>query len=487
MRYRLLPYLLLLVLYGTVGFTSFGFDDEFFNIRLIETLGWRTIEHVQTVDVHPPGSYALNWFFYSLAGDWSIVRLIAGLITGGSIIYFVESIFRRDGGRAAVMAFLLLGLNPGLLMWCTSVRWYAFFVPILIWLSVLPRKTTQWWWWRFCLGFLALAYIGYAAFLLLPAFLWLYWISDDRPTALKLKSLSAPVLLSSLLYVPQFWVFVQVHAENSNGQLAFLPSTLIGFVAGHLSNPGVFPLSLIGVLSSVGTAVTIMTMIQSRRPPEVQSYLLGSLVLLLSGITYKYRNLVVLGPLQTLALSRTVALDPSRWIYLGVTLIVAGNVVGVANVTRHEGTAKLGWNLPYSQVMDELDRERGRCNSDLLVLTYDPVFVWHLDNRGYRLATPIKGSHQTVESHRGCLALIKTFSGSRGNSVVSSMIADLGLDRLNDPRVMRFSRDPYFQHKRRLDRAYPEYAVELHFRVSQTRFAVPNSWAPRQSRAPNYQ
>jgi hypothetical protein len=365
-------------------------------------------------------------------------------------------------------------------MWCTSIRWYAFFVPILIWLSVLPRKSTQWWWWRFCLGLLALAYIGYAAFLLLPAFLWLYWKSDDRPTALKIKSLSVPALLSSLLYAPQLWIFLQVHAKNGGDQISFFPSTLIGFVTGHIANPGIFPLSVIGILSSIGTVITILAITRWRQPPEVKSYLLTSVIILVSGIASKYRNLVILVPLQALAVTRAINLSGgSRWLYVGVALIIAGNLAGTTNVARHEGTAKLGWNLPYSQVLDALDRERARCSSALLVLTYDPVLVWHLHKRGYTLATPLKGSHGTVDSHRGCLALIKTFSGSRGSESIGKMLSDLRIEQFTNHRVLNFGQDPHFSTKRWINADYPEYAAELHFMETRSRWPIPESWRRR--------
>ena len=53
-------YALTLILYTTVGFYSPGYDDEFYNIALIEKLGSKTIHFTQNNDVHPPLSYVIN-------------------------------------------------------------------------------------------------------------------------------------------------------------------------------------------------------------------------------------------------------------------------------------------------------------------------------------------------------------------------------------------------------------------------------------------
>jgi len=85
LNYFPLLYFFLLILYGFVGYSSFGYDDELFNIRLIERYGLGAISIVQQTDVHPPGSYLVNWALFTLLGDWKLVRLVGALFSFSGI------------------------------------------------------------------------------------------------------------------------------------------------------------------------------------------------------------------------------------------------------------------------------------------------------------------------------------------------------------------------------------------------------------------
>ncbi|MFW2098708.1 hypothetical protein ACG9ZL_21270, partial [Acinetobacter sp. ULE_I057] len=58
--YQILAYFFIVILYGPVGFFSPGYDDEFFNINLIETYVIKSLIIVQTGDVHQQASYLIN-------------------------------------------------------------------------------------------------------------------------------------------------------------------------------------------------------------------------------------------------------------------------------------------------------------------------------------------------------------------------------------------------------------------------------------------
>jgi len=100
--------LFLLVLYGLVGYLSFGYDDEFFNIDWISKYGFGVIHLVQTHDVHPPGSYFMDWLLFTLLGKWALVRLFISLITAISLIYAIVSIKNRNGIFSGIVLFIRL-------------------------------------------------------------------------------------------------------------------------------------------------------------------------------------------------------------------------------------------------------------------------------------------------------------------------------------------------------------------------------------------
>jgi hypothetical protein len=235
-------YGLAFIVYCTVALMSYGFDDEFFNILLIEKHGLSAFFVTQTKDVHPPLSYIINAVLYRAFGDWGIVRLFSALTLCASFIYLCEHIRTKDGERIATLTFILLASNPALLLWGTSIRWYAYFLPILIWLLVIPKKQSWPIWIKLGVGLAALAYTGYLAFILAPALILLYWLSSSQQFEVKLKQLSVSMGVAALVYSPQLLTFLNVHFPNRESQTGSLFLSFAGFFIAQFSNQGVFPL-----------------------------------------------------------------------------------------------------------------------------------------------------------------------------------------------------------------------------------------------------
>lgn len=152
-------------MYGTVAYQSPGYDDEFFNINPIENIGFGVVAMTQSTDVHPPGSYLLDWLLYAVFGKWELVRLAISLLTASSLIWAAASYRSRKGDLPGFLLILIMGLNPGILLWRTGLRWYAFFVPVLIWLSILLEQPGWKYWIKCFFGLLVLGYLGYAVFI----------------------------------------------------------------------------------------------------------------------------------------------------------------------------------------------------------------------------------------------------------------------------------------------------------------------------------
>lgn len=212
---------------------------------------------------------------------------------------------------------------------------------------------------------------------------------------------------------------------------------------------------------------------------STMAYLTGGLALIVSGVAAKFRNLVTLAPLQTLAIVSIDSEKRSRWFWLGVTLLSIGNLWGVRNVVAHQGTAKLGWNMPYEVLFDELSQEQDRCQRNLTVFTYDPSLASHLKNQGYAVVSPVKGLGEARSRYSGCLALLKTFAGNRGGASVERLVSDVPIFRETNVRVVRLGQDPNYALKQKLDPSYPEYAVELSFAYSKSELPIASSWQAR--------
>lgn len=99
MNLRYFLYLFTLILYAGTAFNSYGFDDEFFNISLVEEYGLSTFLITQKIDVHPPFSYLINALLYEVLGNWAAVRIVSAVAICIAFFYVSESVVNKLGNR----------------------------------------------------------------------------------------------------------------------------------------------------------------------------------------------------------------------------------------------------------------------------------------------------------------------------------------------------------------------------------------------------
>lgn len=463
-------YVLLFALYGYVGFTSPGYDDEFFNIRWIEGQGFDAIGFAQRRDVNPPGSYAVNWLMYSLLGSWSLVRLVVALFAASTVVYAISRVRHTDGDLRGLLTLVLLGLSPALLMWTTGLRWYALFVPLLLLLSFPPRPDSWRYWGTYFAGLLVLGYLSYAMFIVALPLGYLYYRGDPRSRSLKLKHIAIFGLLFAALYGYQMWALVTYHLKRQDQQRFSLPEGILGFAVSSLSNQGVFPLSFGGVASIVGTIIVLVVIgftalrVNAKDNPLFIPYWAAVFLLIVSGLAGKFRNFVVVAPWQGLFISQAVV--PSKWKRLfaaGVALIGVGNLIGVVNVASHSNTSKSGWNLPVREVMAAVDAANAACSDDIVVVTHDPTLTYQLESKGYPVVslwstqTDLVAATATAPE---CVVALRTYSGSRERMATRIKAAVDAIDA-EDRSSQRIGYDPAYAAKRIIEPDYPAYQVEV--------------------------
>lgn len=465
-----MAYVLLFLLYGYVGYTSPGFDDEFHTIRWIEELGPGIISGAQTRDVNPAGSYAIFWLLHSALGSWSLVRLVVSLGAAAAATYAIVRIHRSHGAGRGLMAIFLVGLNPALLMWTTSLRWYALFVPILIVLSFPPRPVGWRLWATYFGGLLVLGYLGYAMLVIAAPLAYLYWCADSRTSKEKARQILPLGMLFMLLYSYQMWVFLTEDLRRDSTQRFPLLDGVIGFGVAALSNQGVFPLSIGGAASVFGTigAWAIISLTGLRQNIHRNSffvpYWLGALLLLASGLAGKYRNFIVLAPWQSLSLTQAVVAQ--KWLgafLVCVGLISTGNIIGVVNVTSHTNTSKGSWNLPVKQVTAIVKATSAACNDDVVVVAFDPTLTYTLEALGYPVVGPVATKTDMVQATGrapACLVSIRTYSGIREDQARRVHSAVTGIEATSKS-TQRVGYDSSYEVKRLLEPNYPEFQVEI--------------------------
>ena len=471
LNYFPLLYFFLLVLYGIVGYSSFGYDDELFNIKLIERYGLGAISIVQQTDVHPPGSYLVNWALFALLDDWKLVRLVGALFSAGTLIYVIESVRKKNGFGSGLKAFILLGLNPAILLWCTGLRWYAYFVPILIWLSVTP-KTGDWRYWAKCFaGLFLLAYFGYAAFILAIPLLVLYWRNCSVSITVKIRNILVFGGIFWILYLYQLTIFISIHLSNKDSQVFSLWKGVMGFIVAQMSNQGVFPFSFPGIFSAIGFFGIFLIIfryslsIELRRNQYLLSYWIGIVFIIISGLAGKFRNFVALSPWQGLWIS-TAYIDVSRRKIFAffISLVFFGNMAGIFNVVMHNGTTKNSWNLPVHIVLNNMKSLIEPCNNDMAVMTHDPTLAFVLEKRGLVVLSPytINFVDQSILQRRyQCVIILMTYPGSISDQDIKEMYEEVNLLNYKSAKSYSFGFDTNYKIKQLLDARYPEYQVQV--------------------------
>lgn len=464
---------------------SYGFDDEFFNIRLVEQYELQAFFVTQTTDVHPPASYLINALLYKVFGSWSAVRVLSALMTCSALIYLSENLKQREGIYSATIVFLLIALNPAVLMWGTSLRWYAYFFPVLLWVLVLPQIFGFFYWAKLVSGILFLGYTSYLSFLISPVLIFMYWIASPQNRQVKLKFLAPMLIIAFLAYLPQFDVFLNVHYPLRDGQMGSLFSSVVGLFVGQISNQGVFPLSVPGIVGAIGFILTASSVLISKTFKPVKenynfpSYFSVICLMLLTGISSKFRNLVIAVPFQALWLGTLqTSARLKKWYHLGLFMIFIGNFWGVINVVNHRDTTKNSWNIPVEEVMEYLDIENIKCDQDTVIFVHDPVISYHLEEAYFAVVGPYSDSLVDLDREYQCAFVISTFAGVISHERYEQMIRDVDRVVSSSVEVVSFQEDPFYDFKHQLDNRYPRFSVIIKRLADVENLEVMRSWLP---------
>jgi hypothetical protein len=128
-------------LFGWVALCSPGYEDDIYNITIIEkaTDLFSLVSWTNSEDVHPPLQYVFNYLLFHALGSWSLVRLFSALLTVVALFVFMTEVKLRSS-RDRVLAFVLVILSSTLLLWTTGLRWYGYYVPFFLFTITWLRR-----------------------------------------------------------------------------------------------------------------------------------------------------------------------------------------------------------------------------------------------------------------------------------------------------------------------------------------------------------
>jgi hypothetical protein len=472
---------LLVGLYIYTAWSSAGYDDEFYNIRVVREYSLSAMIHlIQSEDLHPPLSYILNYLLFHSIGSWQLVRLFSAFLYLGSLWYLLRSMANP---KMKLLALLLLGLNPTILIWVTGLRWYAYLIPVLMALNVLPDYAKWYYWPKYFLLMLIACFLGYAGFFLaIPYFLY-YWLNDERGFTQKVKKMITWILLFVLAYAYQAYIFITVHSKmdlskTNNQQVFDLKSNIISFVSSIASNQGLFPLSIGGICAIAGSIIIYLAAIFSFKQINQQKhwlvFVLLSVLFFITGIAGKVRNLVLLEPSRNNMLLGLLNAK-KRIVWLGFLLIITGNIAGTYNAIAHTKTTKNAWNIPVDQTLRFLNSIE-EPDATEIYFTHHPSFDYHLTTSKKKVVCFYTSSYfdsswintKVVDLQNDHSALKKNFTfliNYRGRSITIEQYEKLmlSMNSLKADSIKRFylDKDPEYSMRKKFFPDYPEYTTVI--------------------------
>ena len=470
MHRKLLALAFLWILYGSVGFLSYGYDDEFFNINLVEFADGAShlLTLVNRIDVHPPGSYLLNWLLLKMTGDWSLVRLIGALATASSLWLVWKEVARS---KPAFFAYMAICLNPTILLWGAGLRWHAYAVTIInLMLYLLLRGSERRWifWASFFFLGVALVYTGYIGLVLVPILFMIALNARREKLRREISAIAWSGAAAVLLILPQMIVLFRVHLPNSNDQFGGYFRSLAGLGLHLLAGQGSYPLTVAGGALILANAILLLVSISHfykiLNEPSTQFILLSSVSLLLARLTKKYRNLVTLSSAQGIWQSGAYSYIEARWLRIATLMLLAlGNIWGVINILSHQNTIKGSWNTPYGEVLSVISERAQRCD-DTTLITSDPVIAYH----GKALVPALINLHATAdwsakaEAAEGCIIAVRTFRGSMRRAKYQSYVEFLERQKERTTEVIARGLDTNAAFKRRFEPDIPDYYAYIY-------------------------
>jgi hypothetical protein len=462
---RFLFYFLAFVALAFTSLDSFGYEDEFWSIDIVDEFSWASFDLIKEVDVHPPGAYVINWALISVLKSWSLVRLLSSVFLMIAVVLFSEKLVKRYGPNVFLVVLIFLLFNPAFYLLCTGIRWYAYFVPLFLLGPWFRQSFKRRDWIYFFVWLAFLGYLNYLVFVIgVP--LALYFFSTDKRS---IKDKSVDFILGAciflLLYGVEIKNFYIHHLFDTSGQVGGLQANALSFFTFYFSNQGLFPLSLFGLLGALGFGLMMVFMALNYK--RLNYALILTLVAIwimyfIGGVGVKARNFVAITAFFTLFIVHLFHLEGKlKWL-MNVSFILIGiaNLAGVYNVIRHEDSIKANWNMPFKEIVAHADSIASR-DSNVVILSHDPGISYTLMKKGHKVAGYYHLSSGLENFVPSRILVYHTYYGGmmieyrqQWDSLVNTMSRNKG-------KVRTFGHDKYADIKRKKDPQYPDYYCEF--------------------------
>lgn len=459
---------------------SHFYDDEIWNINILlnySTL-FEIVNHIQSIDVHPPLSYVLNKLSYELIGDFRYIAVFPILLSALSLKYFyLHAAKFVNTNYSRYFLFVVTFVNSGFLLWTTSIRWYSYWVPLATFLLTYIFKN------RVLTNtnvvvvvtlLTIMTYINYATFILIIGLCSWYLVSRWNSITSKQIVLGAASYTTLTAY--QVFIFLNVHVKNKDDQISSILSSALNGAYGIVNGGSVFivePALVVFSIISFGFLTWGLFSFNTSKTKNRNAFfavfvflLINYMLFVILGIAGKYRNVIFLSLpfyfIVTLCLDRSKVKKINAIYLLTITLLTSQ---AYYNLLQHTNTGKGSYNLPISELITYLQGEK---SEKKIIITTDPSINYSLKSQGFKVLylkefNNIDSLHNSIRNLPGStkVYLIKTYPGSLSSGLYNDFINTFPTLCIKHDENANFGYDKYYKIKNKLPGNRPE--VEPYF------------------------
>ena len=425
-----------ILLYSTISlaiifYNHHYYDDEIYNLDLLQFSLTKIFSQVQSEDVHPTLSYIINKIIYELFVSYKAILIFSIIFNVAALVYFyrfAESTLNDKYSK--LLLFMFVFINGGLLLWTNSVRWYAYWTPLFIILYTyllkqqkLTSKNIV------VIGILlsVMTYINYLSFLLFIT-ICIYIICSHylNLTPSRLSTRIKNISLLSLVYICLclYQIYIFINLPNKALQTPDFISSLLNAVYGIVNGGSVFLASPVFLFTTCATLIIIVlglkaALVDNKAVSQVfkKSMVLFAVLfvlMIITGVAGKYRNNIALSiPFYFIVTYFFMKIKNKKIKLTYLFSILTLSTVTVFNLVTHQNTAKNSYNMPVYELSTFLNKPHNK-----LIVTHSPAIYFNLVNKKYKVLSlypwPPDKSKIVIEKNT-YVYLIKTYQGSLNN------------------------------------------------------------------------
>lgn len=476
-----------IALFVVNGLLSYGYEDEvytFFMIEKLNSLG-SIISYANSADLHPAGMYIIDYLLLKLFGSWNLVKAAIGGISAISVWLYWCFMGRNIRGKTALFfSFILICLNPSVLMWGTSVRWYAYIMPLVCIISLLIHFANRedfkplCLWGMYFLACLLMFHICYlSAIIIVISFLFMLY-GRRKFLCSEWKCIAGLSILSLCLVSYQAYIFLTVHSPNSKPILDYIGHFSFAGAMNYLQGSAVLPVSAWGIMLIVANVILLLVflknIVEMIRNSDNNFFMTSyaSVMVLVPGIIKDVRNFSIFSPELGIFLTNIYAKIRNKFLkILILALFTLGTAGGIFNVLTHNDTAKATYNMPYPEIIkcvESLDPQK-----EALFIT-DLTGVYYFIGKNYPNAVLIPDQfsvtdmwapffpdwYRTLENWKGKVIVVRTHGSLTLKDDYTKFTEYLESAHIIEKHGVGF--DKFVSFKRRFESNYPDYYAQVY-------------------------